>query len=124
MSDLWMAISPGSHATRVIAMAGASETILKGRLASQPSHPRALPTLLEAIALWQGSKVRAALCAGERDGASDSSLYRTAFDDFGGPLYTLDWVPAHQRARHRNRALSGVGDFDDLQQLLITEVAR
>ncbi len=32
MSNLWMAISPGPTATRVIAMAGASETILKARL--------------------------------------------------------------------------------------------
>ena len=67
---------------------------MKARLSRQPSHPRAMATLLEAIALWQGVQVRAALCADERDGASDSSLFREAFADFGGPLYTLDWIPA------------------------------
>jgi hypothetical protein len=124
MSKLWMAISPGPRATRVMAMAGATETILKARLAPQPSHPRALPTLLEAVALWQGMKVRAALCAAERDGVSDSSLYREAFDDFGGLLYSLDWVPAPGPARRRHRDVAGVGDFADLRHLLVAEVAR
>jgi hypothetical protein len=51
MSNLSMGISPGPQGTRVIAMAGSSVTILKARLSREPSHPRALPTLLEAIAL-------------------------------------------------------------------------
>lgn len=48
---------PGPSATRVIAMAGARETILKARLCPEPKHPRALATLLEAVALWQGRHV-------------------------------------------------------------------
>ncbi len=123
MSTLWMGIAPGSQTTRVIAMAGARETILKARLSREPSHPRALATLLEAVALWQGTTVRAALCAAERDGVSDSSLYREAFTDVGGPLYTLDWVPAP--GRHRHRDIKGVdGDFADLRRLMLFEVAR
>jgi hypothetical protein len=123
MSDIWMGILPEASGTRVLAIAGPSETILKARLSAQPSHPRAMATLLEAVALWQGTKVRAALGAAERDGVSDSSLYREAFADGGGPLYTLDWVPArHGRRRHRD--IAGVGDFTDLRQLLMFEVAR
>jgi hypothetical protein len=124
MSNLSMGISPGPRDTRVIAMAGASETILKARLSRQPSHPRALPTLLEAIALWQGVQVRAALCAADRDGASDSSLYRDAFADFGGPLYTLEWVPAAGLGHRRHRDIRGVGDFADLRRLLIEAGTR
>ena len=45
MSNLSIGISPGPQGTRVIAMAGPSDTILKARLSRQPSHPRALPTL-------------------------------------------------------------------------------
>jgi hypothetical protein len=124
MSNLSMGISPGPHDTRVIAMAGTSETILKARLSRQPSHPRALATLLEAIALWQGVQVHAALCAADRDGASDSSLYRDAFADFGGPLYTLEWIPAAALAHRRRRDIHGVGDFADLRRLLIAEGTR
>ena len=124
MSKLSMGISPGPQGTRVIAMAGPSDTILKARLLRQPSHPRALPTLLEAIALWQGVQVHAALCAADRDGASDSSLYREAFVDFGGLLYTLEWIPAGALARPRRRDLGGVGDFADLRRLLTEEGTR
>jgi hypothetical protein len=124
MSNIWMGISPGPLATRIIAMAGPSETILKARLSPEPAHPRALATLLEAVALWQGTPVRAALAAAERDGASDSSLYRAAFADVGGPLYSLDWVPAPGRGRRRHRDIGGVGNFADLRQFLLFEVAR
>ncbi|MDP9034642.1 MAG: hypothetical protein M3O50_07520 [Myxococcota bacterium] len=122
MSNLSMGISPGRRDTRVIAMTGSNETILKARLSRRPSHPRALATLLVAVALWQGLQVRAALCATERDGVSDSSLYREAFANFGGPLYTLEWIPAAALSRRRHD-IAGFGDFADLRQLM-TEVAR
>jgi hypothetical protein len=124
MSDIWMGIAPDRQATRVIAMAGPSETILKARLLPSPAHPRAMATLLEAVALWQGTRVRAALSAAGPEGVSDSSIYREAFLDGGGPLYTLDWVPACQRGRRRHRDLTGVGAFADLRQLVLFEVAR
>jgi hypothetical protein len=54
---------------------------------------------------------------------SDSSIYREAFVDFGGPLYTLDWVAA-VRDRRRHRDVRGVGNFSDLRQLVLFEVAR
>lgn len=123
MTDIWMAIAPERQVTRVIAMAGPGETILKARLSPSPSHPRAMATLLEAVALWQGTQVRAALCASEKDGGSDTSIYREAFTDGGGPLYTLDWVPG-LRERRRHRDVRGVGAFADLRQLVLFEVAR
>ena len=123
MSNLSIGISPGARDTRVRAMTGPSDTILKARLLRQPSHPRALPTLLEAIALWQGVQVHAALCAADRDGVSDSSLYRDAFLDFGGPLYTLEWISAGALGRPRRRDIGGVGDFADLRRL-VAEATR
>lgn len=128
MESIWMGIAPGSRTTRVIAMAGPNETLLKAQLARDPKHPRALPTLLEAIALWQGLPVRAALCADGVGPSYDSTLCREAsfdldnFDD-GGPLYSLVWVPAgaHRKRRHR---LHGLGNFQDLERLVISEVAR
>jgi hypothetical protein len=125
MSNLWMGIAPGERMTRVIAMASATETILQARLLKSPCHPRALPTLLEAMALWQGAQVRAALCAVDKDGVSDSSLYRDAFADFGRPpLYTLDWVPAPRRGRRRSRDLESGGAFADLRDVVLEEVGR
>ena len=121
--SIWMGISPGRSETRVLAMASASETLLKARLRLDPAHPRALPTLLEAIALWQGGRVRAALCAGEQPPSCGSNLYREAFD-FGGPLYGVEWMPGPLVRRRRVRDIRGMGEFADLRQLLLFEVAR
>lgn len=125
MESIWMGIAPNATSTRVLAMAGPHDTILKARLSRSPAHPRAMATLLEAIALWQGRPIRAALCADARPGGSDSSLFRETFTDVGGPLYTLEWIPAPERGRRaRRRDISGMGEFADLRQLLIDEVAR
>jgi hypothetical protein len=48
MESIWMGIAPGLFTTRVVAMAGPNETLLKAQLARDPRHARALPTLLEA----------------------------------------------------------------------------
>jgi hypothetical protein len=123
MESIWMGIAPGSETTRVIALAGPSRTILKAQLAGDPKHPRALATLLEAIALWQGQPVRAALCADARGLSCDSNLCREAFLDDGGALYSVVWVPAGAHRRRRLR-LDGLGNFRDLERLVISEVAR
>jgi hypothetical protein len=124
MGNIWMGIAPGTKTTRVIAMAGASETILKARLSAEPHHPRALSTLLESIALWQGRHVRAALAADERVEGSDSMLFREVVPEDGGALFTLDWVPAGAQALYRHRDIRGFGDFADVRRMVLTEVAR
>jgi hypothetical protein len=123
MESIWMGIAPSSTTTRVIAMDGPSDTILKAQLARDPKHPRALGTLLEAVALWQGQPVRAALCAEPRGATCDSNLWREAFLDDGGALYSVVWVPAGVHRRRRTR-IHGLGNFNDLEALLISEVAR
>jgi hypothetical protein len=124
MDSIWMGIAPGLRETRLIAMQGASETILKARLRRDPAHPRAMPSLLEALALWQGIPVRAALAADDEQTGCESCLCRGAAIDTGpSALYTVDWVPATGRRRRRSN-ISGMGDFRDLRQLLLFEVAR
>jgi hypothetical protein len=124
MSSIWMGIAPGPTSTRVLAMQGGSETILKARLRRDPSHPRALGTLLEAMALWQGMHVRAALAVDEESTSCGSSLCRSPFPELGtDPLFTLEWVPVAARRRRRS-AIAGMGEFRDLERLLVGEVAR
>jgi hypothetical protein len=125
MESIWMGVAPSSRETRVLALTPAGETILKARLRHAPQHPRAMATLFEAIALWQGAPIRAALCADEAPDGSDTSIYRDVFSDVGGPLYTLAWVPASALGRRaRRRDISGMGRFADLASLLRSEVAR
>ncbi|MCB9609020.1 MAG: hypothetical protein H6716_20680 [Polyangiaceae bacterium] len=122
MTVLHVAISPSPSETRVLAMASSTDTILKARLSPTPLHPRALSTLLEALALWQGQRVHAALVAGHRAGVSDLSPYRDAQLD-GGALYRVAWVPACPVAR-RGRDITGLGAFADLRQVVLAEGLR
>ena len=125
MDTIWMGIAPGPRETRVMAMHGANETILKARLRKDPAHPRSLPSLLEAVALWQGIPVRAALAVYDTSNGCGTSLYHELALDFGrSPLYSLDFVPGADRSRRRRRDLDGMGQFGDLRRLLISEVAR
>jgi hypothetical protein len=124
MDSIWMGIAPGRASTRVLAMHGASETILKGRLLRDPAHPRAFAMFLEAIALWQGMPVRAALAADDELTACASSLCRNPFSEVGvAPLFSVDWVPVAGRKRRRP-GIAGMGRFHDLERLLIGEVTR
>jgi hypothetical protein len=121
--SLWMAIRPGPTGTRVLVTARGQETLLKARLLRDPAHPRALATLLEAVALWQGEQVRAVLAVANTGSGSDTRLAREAFALFEPtPLFHLDVVDGRRRRRHEE--IVGMGDYRDLRQLLLFEVAR
>lgn len=124
MTEIRVGIHEGPETTRILATAGPQTVLLKARLRSGPSHPRALPTLLEALALWQGATVHAVLAVAGPDASSTRGLAHGSFLDFGlPPLYTLDFAPA-RRPRGRRDALPGLGDFRELQRLVGSGVAR
>lgn len=123
MRSIWVGIDSTCTGTRVLATSGPTETILKARLSATAQHPRAVPTLLEALALWQGMPVRAALVVDGADSSSATRLCLDAWADLGGaPLYSVEFVPGRKR-RHRD-PIDGLGPFHDLRQLLLFEVAR
>jgi hypothetical protein len=123
MRSIWVGIDSTSDGTRVLATAGPTETILKARLSATARHSRAVPTLLEALALWKGAPVRAALAVDGRDDSSATRLCLDAWADVSGaPLYTLEL--AHGRVRRHRDPLDGLGRFHDLRQLLLFEVAK
>lgn len=123
MRPLWIAIDSKPDETRVLATAGPRETVLKARLSATPQHPRAVQALLEALAIWEGTMVRAVVVVDERAGSSATRLKLDWMADFHGePLYELHFVSGHKR-RHRDR-VDGFGPFHDLRQLVMFEVAR
>jgi hypothetical protein len=127
MESIWLGLCPSRHATRILAMRGPTETIMKAHLSLRPSSPRALIALLEAIALWEGLSVRAAVVADDTSTPSTStSLYRDSFAMIGQqtPLYSLEWIPRSAAVRRRRDGMSGMGDFGDLERLLMRAVAR
>src|ERR1700704_2061731 len=53
------------HATKVLVRLDDDEVLKAALLTPRTPHPRALPTLLEAMALWYQVPVHAVLCATE-----------------------------------------------------------
>lgn len=127
MDSIWLGLSPSTRSTRILAMRGPRETILKAHLSLRPTSARAVTALLEAIALWEGVPVRAALAVDESSTSScRTTLYRDLFEVFGEStaLYQLEWVPVAAARRRRRDGLTGLGDFGDLERLLARTVAR
>lgn len=124
MQSIWLAIHPQPQGTRLLAQAGPGETLVKAQLAPRPASPRALAALLEGLALWQGAPIRAALCVERDAGTCVTSSFLDSVVDYGkAPLFEIEVVSAGRRRRRRDR-LDGMGDFRDLRQLLLFEVAR
>jgi hypothetical protein len=124
MRSLWMGIVPGPLVTRVLVLDGPQQTLLKARLPHAPEHPRALQALCEAMALWCGRAVRCALAAGESGASCAFSRWPDAVEAAtGGPLYEIAIVPQVRAPRERD-GLDGLGDFRDVRQLCLCEVAR
>src|SRR5262245_7130766 len=119
MRPIWVGIHPRPDGTRILATAGTETTLLKARLGAEPRHPRALASLLEALALWHGVPVRAALAVGAAEPATcDTRRFLESWADFGPtPLYSVECVSDLRRRRHRD-GLDGLGDFRDVRQLL------
>ena len=72
---IWVAIHRHAATTRVLATAGPGQTLLKARLAPDPWHQRALPSLLEALAFWHKQQVHAVLVAGAAGSTCDTGLF-------------------------------------------------
>jgi len=124
MRTIWMGISPGPEVTRILAQDGPEQTLLKARMPHTPHHPRALVTLCEAVALWCGRPVRAALAADGPQTWCATTGWLDTFDVISrGPLYEIEFV-AHARPPRDRDGLDDMGDFRDVRQLVLKGAAR
>lgn len=89
-TPLRAALAPHPRGTRLLVQQ-APHTLVHATLRPNPQHPRALATLLEALALWQGCTVHAALLAERRFPGCAPTLFAPWLDapDAGPPLYSL-----------------------------------
>jgi len=93
------------------------EDLLKARLGPRPCHPRALVTLCEGLALWQGAPLRAVVSAD--DDAQDCFeriFYAGDLLEPRSPLVLLEHRPLRTGHRRSLRG-RGLGDFRQLRLL-------
>jgi len=126
MNDLWVAIDTRRHTPRILVTDGGKGAILKAQMSHAPQHHRALRTFLEALALWEGRAVRAALVVGEPAGFDTSQYHDFFAEPDRTPQYTIEYVSSwHELRREQKRdPIRDMGPFHDLKQLLMFEVAR
>ena len=104
-----------SEVTRILVRMD-DDVVLKAALLPRywPPHRRALPTLLEAMALWHQAPVHAVISV--RDAASWSQLGLA--EDLDGGVSTAHYtVEMRVPVRDRGQRIRGLGSFADVQQL-------
>ncbi len=118
MRSLWMGIMPGLELTRVVVQDNWDQTMLKARLPHSPTHSRALEPLCQAIALWCGRKVCAALVVDGPDAFCVTRPWRDTVERLSRhDLFEVHLVSRGRPAEERDR-LDGLHDYDELRWLL------
>lgn len=119
MDTVWMGILPGLTDTRVVVV-DEGETILKARLRPAPRHPRAIEALCEAVALWCGRKVCAALVVDAPGTWCGLKPWRDVFETITqNALYQIDFVSAR---KHQEDPDPELGSFNEVLDLAGAEV--
>lgn len=91
------------------------DDLLKARLPTTPSHPRALLTLCEGLALWHGSPLRVAVSADvDAQDHCERIFYAGGLLEPSSALVLLELAPPRERSRRRLRG-RGLGDFRQLR---------
>ena len=113
--DTWKTtVQPTRRSVRLLMTDPDRNEVLKAALPPFPQHPRALLTLLEALALWAGQPLTAAVSAAP----PVDRRYAEAL--FGDGLLPLDSALVRFETlapAARRRTISGVGDFRQLRLL-------
>jgi len=107
-------VQPTRGAVRLLMTDPERNEVLKAALPPYPEHPRALLTVLEALSLWVGQPLTAAVFAeGTVDRRSAEALFGDGILPLDSALVRFDLLgPPRPR-----RTLPGVGDFRALRVL-------
>jgi hypothetical protein len=115
-------IKASSSETALLVKQGPDELMIARLGPGSFAHRRALPALMEALALWFQSRVCVVLCAQTEQAASSTGLV----DGLGCGLDTLHFevnvlLPGARRAGAR---LRGLGDLRELRREAARRVSR
>jgi hypothetical protein len=119
-----MGILPGLEWTRIVVQESWDQTLMKARLPHSPRDARALEMLCQAIALWCGRKVCAALVV---DGPDTFCVTKPWLDTVERldqhALFEAHLVSRGRPAEERDR-LDGLHDYEELRWSIFFGEAR
>lgn len=98
--------------TRILVQDESGDRLI-ARLGPLPSaaHGRALPTLLEALALWRGQPLCVVMCVDETFDWTRSGLADVLGFGLETLFYQVEIVPLEAHRRRRPKRLAGLGSF-------------
>lgn len=111
--DTWKTtVWPTRRSVRLLMTDPDRNEVLKAALPPFPQHPRALLTLLEALSLWCGQPLTAAVSAAPQvDRRCAEALFGDGLLPVDSALVRFEVLPPARR----RRTLPGVGDFAQLR---------
>ncbi len=116
MNTPWkITVHPRTWTTKLLLTGPQGDDLMKASLPTPQSHPRALLTLLEGLALWSGVPLDAAICVGDASGPlPDAASFGSPYPTEGSALVRVELVNDDLLAPRR---LTGVGDFSRIRQI-------
>jgi hypothetical protein len=119
-----MGIRPGLEVTRIVVRDGWAPILLKGCLPHSPKDPGAVERLCEAVALWCGRRVCAALVVDGPDTFCGTKPWHDTVERLRNhPLFEVHLVSSGRPGHERDR-LDGLHDYHELRQQIFHEEAR
>ena len=109
-------LSTSQRSTRMLVQIHEHDVLKAKLLPPTTPHPRALPTLLEALSLWHQVPVRVVLCAAEAERWCQLGLLDGLWCGLDTVHYTVEVRGLWRDPRQR---IAGFGDFRDLRRLAV-----
>lgn len=116
-SPLWMSIEPRTQEIRLMLSEPERGTVLKARLRTPPSHPRALGMLLEALSAWYRLPLHAVIDADSPDVQRWPELWAQLAGETPELDIHVEWV-ARPVAGRRDKFLAPLGEFTTGRRLI------
>ncbi|MFM2153711.1 MAG: hypothetical protein RL199_2146 [Pseudomonadota bacterium] len=113
MARLSIGLKPEPSCCRVLVLEDMKRAVLRAVLPGAPRHPAALGKLCEALSLWWGTEVSAAVCANDEQIFSEESSWCDAMAVDGGRRFSVKAVVGHDRTDEDFDA--EMGSFDDVR---------
>jgi hypothetical protein len=119
MLPLWMTIEPRPTEVRMLLTEPSAGPSLKARL-PPPVEARAVPQLLESLALWYSRPLHAVLDADAEDVRMHPERWALLAGDLPILQMSVEWVkrPPGPVRKDRARFLESMGDFRSARHLL------
>ena len=113
MSDVTVILSPEPAQTRILTTIYDNEVLKAALPEIERAHPRALPTLLEGLALWTQRRLSVVLVADEAATSSCGATFEVLAET--PSLHYEVGVAVRDRRRRLRQTIGGVASFRDLQ---------